>query len=143
MAKERVFVPNIVSKRSALQSLLSPSFLTLALPLELFELAPVNLQLRGGSIFGLDRQSVPVSMSSIVGSGSLFMNTPWLFNCSFKSLKLASPTLGLLGGDFGEADGVFLHVDDTDMIADDKGETLAEERAEYSLCASLSILIYS
>lgn len=94
-------------------------------------------------MFGRERQSVLVSMSSIVGSGSRLMNTPWFFNCSFKSLKLARPTFGLLGGDFGEEDGVFLHVDETDMIADESGETLAEDRAEYSFCASFNIFIYS
>lgn len=94
-------------------------------------------------MFGLERQSVLVRMSSMVGSGSLLMNTPCVFNCSFKSLKLARPTLGLFGGDFGEAEGVFLHVDETDIIADEIGDTLADDRAEYSFWASFNILMYS
>ena len=48
--------------------------------------------------------------------------------------------LGLFGGDLGDADGVFLQVDDKDIIAELIGDTLAELRAEFSLCASLSIL---
>jgi len=83
-------------------------------------------------MLGRERQSVPVRMSSMVGSGSLLMNTPWFFSCSFRSLKFASPTLGLLGGDLGEEEGVFLHVEETDIIADDSGDTRADERAEYS-----------
>jgi len=94
-------------------------------------------------MLGRERQSVVHRMSSMVGSGSLLMNTPWFFNCSFKSLKFARPTLGLLGGDFGDEEGVFLHVDDTDMIADDSGDTRAEDRAEYSFWASFNILMYS
>ena len=83
-------------------------------------------------MLGLERQSVLFRISSIVGSGSLLMNTPWVLSCSFKSLKFASSTFGLFGGDLGEAEGVFLHVDDTDIIADEIGDTLADERAEYS-----------
>jgi len=84
-------------------------------------------------MLGLDLQSEWVRMSSIVGSGSLLMKTPCFFNCSFKSLKSANSTLGLFGGDLGEVDGVFLHVDCSDIIADDIGDTRADERAEYSL----------
>ena len=94
-------------------------------------------------MLGRERQSVLHRMSSMVGSGSLLINTPWFFSCSFKSLKFARPTLGLLGGDFGDEEGVFLHVDDTDMIADDSGDTRAEDRAEYSFWASFNILMYS
>jgi len=84
-------------------------------------------------MLGRDLQSEWVRMSSIVGSGSLLMKTPCFFNCSFKSLKSANSTLGLFGGDLGEVDGVFLHVDCSDIIADDIGDTRADERAEYSL----------
>ena len=83
-------------------------------------------------MLGLERQSVLQRISSIVGSGSRLINTPCFFNCSLRSLKLASPTLGLLGGDLGDAVGVFLHVEETDIIAEDNGETRAEDRAEYS-----------
>ena len=83
-------------------------------------------------MLGRELQSALLRISSMVGSGSLLMNTPWVFNWSFKSLKLARPTLGLFGGDLGEAEGVFLHVDETDIIADEIGDTLAEDRAEYS-----------
>ena len=48
--------------------------------------------------------------------------------------------LGLLGGDLGEAEGVFLHVDDMDIMAELIGDTRAELRAEFSRCASRNIL---
>ncbi len=37
---------------------------------------------------------------------------------------------GLLGGDLGEAEGVFLHVEDMDIIAELMGDTRAELRAD-------------
>ena len=92
-------------------------------------------------MLGLERQSVLLRMSSIVGCGSLLMNTPWVFSCCFKSLKSASSTFGLFGGDLGEAEGVFLHVDETDIIAEEIGDTRADDRAEYSFCASFSIFM--
>ena len=47
---------------------------------------------------------------------------------------------GLLGGDFGEADGVFLQVEDIDIIAELIGDTRAELRAD-SRWASRNILM--
>jgi len=92
-------------------------------------------------MLGLDLQSVLFMMSSMVGSGSLLMNTPSFLSCSFRSLKSASSTFGLFGGDLGEAEGVFLHVDETDIIADEIGDTLADDLAEYSFCASFNIFM--
>ena len=132
-------VPNIVYKTSPGISLLPSSALSLELELEL--LAPANFQVLGGMVLGRDLQSEWCRMSSIVGSGSLLMKTPCFFNCSFRSLKSASSTLGLFGGDLGEAEGVFLHVELTDIKADEMGETLAEDLAEYSRWASFSILM--
>jgi len=82
-------------------------------------------------VFGRDLQ---LKWSSSCESGSRFTTT-LLKVCS----KFASSVFGLLGGDFGEAEGVFLHVEDKDIMAELIGETLAEERAEFSRCASLSI----
>ena len=76
----------------------------------------------------------------MVGSGSLLINIPSLFNCSFRSLKSANSTLGLFGGDLGDVEGVFRHVEDRDIIAEDMGDTRADDLAEYSLWASFSIL---
>ena len=81
---------------------------------------------------GRDLQSELYRISSIVGSGSLLIKTPCFFSCSFRSLKSASSTLGLFGGDLGEADGVFLQVEFNDIKADEMGDTLAEDLAEYS-----------
>ena len=67
-----------------------------------------------------------------MGSGSRLIKTPCFFSCCFRSLKSASSTLGLFGGDLGEADGVFLQVEFTDIKAEEMGETLAEDLAEYS-----------
>ena len=92
-------------------------------------------------MFGRECHSVFFRISSMVGPGSLLMNTPWAFSCSFKSWKYASSTFGLLGGDLGEEEGVFFDVDETDIIADERGDTLADDRVEDSLCASLSILM--
>merc|ERR1719471_533051 len=79
-------------------------------------------------MLGLDLQSDCDRISSIVISGSLLINIPCFFNCSFRSLKSANSTLGLFGGDLGEVEGVFLQVDCKDIIADDIGETRADER---------------
>ena len=89
----------------------------------------------------LDLQSECERISSMVGSGSLLMKIPCFFSCSLRSLKSANSTLGLLGGDLGEAEGVFLHVDCSDIIAEEMGDTLADDRAEYSLWASFNILM--
>ena len=84
-----------------------------------------------------------------------------LFRASYH-LKSASSTLGLLGGDLGEPPvGVFLQVEERDIMAEEMGETLdqsqmrtpghvtrsppmrahlAEERADCSRAASFSIL---
>ena len=112
------------------QSLRPSSFFTLELPLEL-EL-PANFHVLGGVVLGRDLQSELYRISSIVGSGSLLIKTPCFFSCSFRSLKSASSTLGLFGGDLGEADGVFLQVEFNDIKADEMGDTLAEDLAEYS-----------
>ena len=114
------------------QSLLPSSFFTLELPLELELLAPANFHVLGGVVLGRDLQSELYRISSIVGSGSLLMKTPCFFSCCFRSLKSASSTLGLFGGDLGEADGVFLQVEFTDIKAEEMGETRAEDLAEYS-----------
>ena len=45
---------------------------------------------------------------------------------------------GLFGGDLGEADGVFLQVEETDIMAELMGDTRAEDRAEFSRCASFN-----
>ena len=49
-------------------------------------------------------------------------------------------SLTALGGDLGEAEGLFLQVEETDIWAEVMGETRAEERPEFSLWASRSIL---
>merc|ERR1719384_1699493 len=110
MARLSALVPTIVSTTSLVQSLLLPrSWTTLELPAP----APASFQVRGGSMFGLDLQSACERISSMVGSGSRLMNTPFFFSCSFRSLKSASSTLGLLGGDLGEPPvGVFLQVEE-------------------------------
>ena len=56
------------------------------------------------------------------------------------SSKWTSSVLGLLGGDLGEAEGLFLQVEERDIRAELMGETRAEERAEFSFWASRSIL---
>ena len=45
---------------------------------------------------------------------------------------------GLFGGDLGEADGVFLQVEETDIMAELMGDTRAEDRAEFSRWASFN-----
>lgn len=50
---------------------------------------------------------------------------------------------GLFGGDFGDGVGVFFLVDDSDISADDMGDTRAEDLAENSRWASLNMLMYS
>ena len=95
-------------------------------------------------ILYLDLQSDCDRISSMVISGSLLINIPCFFNCSFRSLKSASSTLGLFGGDLGDPpQGVFLQVDCSDIIAEEMGDTLADDLAEYSLCASFNIFMYS
>jgi len=142
MAKESALVPSMVNITSPFQSFPLYSFLTLELPLLLELLAPGSFHALGGIMLGLDlQQSECVRMSSMVGSGSLLMNIPCFFNCSFRSLKSANSTFGLFGGDLGEAEGVFLHVDWSDIIAEEMGDTRAEERAEYSRWASFNILM--
>ena len=123
-------MPIIVYSRSPDQSRRPSSFLTLELPLEL-EL-PASFHVLGGVALGRDLQSELYRMSSMVGSGSRLMKTPCFFSCCFRSLKSASSTLGLLGGDLGEAEGVFLQVELTDIRADEMGDTRAEDLAEYS-----------
>lgn len=85
-------------------------------------------------MLGLDLQFTPYTSSRT--SGSLFTTTPRRF-----SSKFANSVFGLFGGDFGEAEGVFLQVEESDIMAELMGETRAEDRAECSFCASRSILI--
>ena len=82
-----------------------------------------------------------LKLTILLNNFDLFMNTHCFLSCSFKSLKSANSTFGLFGGDLGEVEGVFLHVDDNDIIAEEMGDTRAEDLAEYSRWASLSILM--
>ena len=46
----------------------------------------------------------------------LLTKMPCCLSCSLNSLKSDSSTLGLFGGDFGEAEGVFFVVEETDLM---------------------------
>ena len=137
-ARERRLVP-MSAPEYRCKSLFSVlrSSLSLWFPEDVFEPAAAAVlelkrQERGGSMLGRDLQDKEKSSRA---SGSRLTTIDLRF-----SSKLTSSVLGLLGGDFGEAEGVFLHVEESDIMAELMGETRAEERAEFSRCASFSIL---